>query len=232
MISVINLRMYFPVVTGIRSLFSPSKGKYVKAVDSVSFDIEDDISNICVCLINNNFRRVTILHEGKLAGIITRADLIKAYLHRFKPKDTAEDSAGSNDGLRAKDVMRSGLLTVHKDTSIYEAMEIVATKNVTGLPVVDDSMNLLGIVSEKDMLKLLRESQVEPRTVQEYMTGDVISFNQESSLFDICDCLINNNFRRVPILNRGKLVGIISRTDIILYILKNKSTIFKYRRPS
>jgi CBS domain-containing protein len=132
---------------------------------------------------------------------------------------------GSGDPV-AKDVMKSGLLTVRTSTPIYEAMEILATKNVTGLPVVDDYMNLLGIVSEKDILKLLYDPSAKPGLVKDYMTTDVVGFDRNTSLFEICHCLVNNNFRRVPILDNGKLVGIISRTDIMTYIMKNHSRFF------
>jgi CBS domain-containing protein len=210
------------------SEFLPGAVQEYMTKNPVSFDLEDSVSDICDCLINNNFRRVTILHQGKLAGIVTRADLIKANIHKFKPQSSCDENPSiSNKQPCAKDVMKTGLLTVGKDTPIYEAIEILATKNVTGLPVVDDSMNLLGIVSEKDLIKFLYEPITKPTNIEDFMTEDVITFNQDDSLFDICDCLINNNFRRVPILNQGRLVGIISRADIIVYILKNKSAVFK-----
>ena len=79
----------------------------------------------------------------------------------------------------AKDVMKSGLLTVRTSTLVYEAMEILATKNVTGLPVVDEYMNMLGIISEKDMLKLLYDPNAKPGLVEEYMTAGVIGFEQK-----------------------------------------------------
>jgi CBS domain-containing protein len=105
-------------------------------------------------------------------------------------------------------------------------MEIIATGNITGLPVVDDSAKLLGIVSEKDLLKLLYDPNAKPGLVKDYMTRDVVSFDWDDSLFEVCHCLINNNFRRVPILDKGKLTGIISRRDIIIYILENRSHFF------
>ena len=109
-------------------------------------------------------------------------------------------------------------------------MEMLATMNVTGLPVVDDNMNLVGVITEKDMLRLLKDPNSKSGNTEEFMTEEVVSFNHDDSLFDICECLINNHFRRVPILNRGKVVGIVSRADIIVYILKNKSVIFGRRR--
>jgi len=90
-------------------------------------------------------------------------------------------------------------------------------------------MNLVGIVSEKDMLKLLFDPGAKPGKIEDFMTKEVVSFNHDDSLFDVCNCLMNNYFRRVPILHHGKLAGVISRADLIIYILKNKSVIFKDR---
>ncbi len=198
--------------------------------DVISFDKEDSLDNISECLMKNHFRRVPILHQGKLTGIISRADLINVYKHKFRPQGLAEKSTKHKDRPLAKDIMKCGLLTIKRQTPIYEAMETIATRNITGLPVVDDYMNLVGIISEKDMLKLLYDPKAKLGKVEDFMTEDVVSFNRDDSLFDICDCLINNNFRRVPILNQGRLVGIISRVDLILYILKNKSTVLKHNR--
>ena len=78
---------------------------------------------------------------------------------------------------------------------------------------------MVGIITEKDSLKLLSEDADESATVEEYMTRDVVSFDVEDGLIPVCEGLINNNFRRVPILSNGRLVGIISRKDVIQYIL-------------
>jgi CBS domain-containing protein len=195
----------------------------------VSFEPEDSLSDICECFVQNAFRRVTILEAGRLVGVVTRADMIRANKYKFRREGSAADFSGRENFL-ARDVMRYGLFTVRPETTIYEAMDILASKNITGLPVVDDCMNLVGIVSEKDILGLLYGVETRPQTVGEIMTEEVVSFNHNDSLFDVCDCLINNDFRRVPILDRGKLVGIITRTDIIEYILRNQAGVFKQRR--
>ncbi len=121
--------------------------------------------------------------------------------------------------------MKYDLLTVSWQTTLYEAAEILFSKRLTDLPVVNDSMHLQGIVSEKDILRTLYESNFPGRRVHDIMTDNVVSFSHTDSLYDICDCLIHNDFRRVPILKNGRLVGIVSRADIMMYILKNKSTV-------
>lgn len=196
----------------------------------VSFDEEDCIHDVCHSLMTHNFRRVPILRRGNIVGIISRADLIKANQGKFKPESISEETARNKDIPKARDVMKCGLVTITKRVPIYDAMEILATRDITGLPVVDNYMNLVGIISEKDMLKLLYDSTAEPGNVEDFMTKEVVSFNHDDNLFDICRCLMNNNFRRVPILDQDRLVGIISATDIILYILRKKSALIEYKR--
>jgi CBS domain-containing protein len=191
-----------------------------------TFDEETDLSVICRCLMENNFRRVPILRKGKLAAIITRADLIMANKDKFRPETMQEDSPVKEKCVVAEDVMKSVLYIVRRTTSIYEAINILASRNLTALPVVDEFMVLLGIISEKDMLELLYDPQAQPGLVQEYMTEEVIGFAPGTPLNEICDCLVKNSFRRVPILDRGKLVGVISRSDIMAYIMKNRMRVF------
>ena len=131
--------------------------------------------------------------------------------------------------LEAKTVMKTNLITAKKDTPIYEAIDLLSKNNISGLPVVNDDMTLAGIVSEKDVLSLLDELdnllmiddlKDSTATVDDFMTKNVVSFDADDDLFDVCDCLIENNFRRVPVTSKDKLVGIITRGDIVAYILK------------
>ncbi len=198
--------------------------------DIITFDEDDDLADICECLANSDFRRVPILHQGSLTAIISRSDIIRTCNSIFRAQNMAERAARREIGPLACDVMKRSMLTVKRQTDIYETMEILATMDVTGLPVVDDHMNLVGMVTEKDMLRLLRDPNPQPGNTESFMTEDVPSLNHDDSLFDVCDCLINNHFRRVPILNQGRVIGIVSRADLMVYILKNKSVIFGRRR--
>ena len=126
--------------------------------------------------------------------------------------------------LKAKDIMQSSLITVKQDTPVIEAINILGQNKITGLPVVDDDMNLVGLVSEKDVLgiayRLLADivgSTMDTQNVGDIMTKDVISFCIDDNLADICQCFINKPFRRVPVIDNGKIVGIISRKDIIAH---------------
>lgn len=123
--------------------------------------------------------------------------------------------------LRAKDVMTAQVLTISKDAPILEGLECLAKNNITGIPVVQDDMTLAGILTDKDVLKLFC-SPDDDKKVCDFMTQPAIYFEQNESLLDVCDCLMNHWFRRVPVTSGGKVVGIISRHDIIKHILELK----------
>lgn len=121
-----------------------------------------------------------------------------------------------------KRAMKTNVITVKKDTPVYDAITLFLNNNITGLPIVDNDGNLVGIVTEKDVLKLLYAEVKEDTKVEQFMTKDVVAFNENDNLTDVAECFIRNHFRRVPILKNGKIVGILSKKDIIAYIMKIK----------
>jgi CBS domain-containing protein len=124
---------------------------------------------------------------------------------------------------RVKDIMIRDVIAVKTDTPIFEAMELVAKYDISGLPVVDDDMNLIGVLSEKDMINLLYDFEdQQEKTVNDFMTQPALFFDENESLLDVCDFLKKNVFRRVPITSKGKVVGIISIRDVIEFILQLK----------
>jgi acetoin utilization protein AcuB len=118
--------------------------------------------------------------------------------------------------------MSTDVVTVSPDTTILGAAKVLVKQNITGLPVVDKENRLLGIVSEKDLLTLIYSlttksyaSNDSPKTVEEVMAKDVVTFDKDDPVNDVIGCLMDSNFRRVPILSGDKLVGIVSRKDLL-----------------
>jgi len=124
--------------------------------------------------------------------------------------------------LKAKEIMSTSVISAKRTTEIYDVIKLLIENNITGVPVVNDNMTLVGIITEKDVLELLYNFEDKAQAVENYMAKDVISFDHEDDLVKICDSFLANNFRRVPILAEGKVVGIISRKDIIGYISKRR----------
>jgi CBS domain-containing protein len=118
--------------------------------------------------------------------------------------------------------MAKKVTTVRKDTPVLEAARILVDQKITGMPVVDAENNLVGILSEFDVLRLLvEEGACKDLTVEAFMSRNVMSFDDSASAVDICDFFLNNvGKRRVPITHDGKLVGLVSRADILKLIVK------------
>jgi len=123
----------------------------------------------------------------------------------------------------AEEIMTKDVISVTKETPIREAMELMLKHRISGLPVVDNDMNLVGVISEKDVVSLLYDIEtLDSQKVRNFMTERAIYFDIDDNLVDICDFFSKNLFRRVPITSGGKLVGIISVPDIIDYTLRIK----------
>jgi len=126
---------------------------------------------------------------------------------------------------RTCDIMKSRVVTVEKGTRITEAIEMLVKHNFTGLPVVDKRNQVVGIVSEKDVLSLairtqerLYDPEQEDMRVEDFMTKDVVTIEATESLAALCSCLLKNKFRRVPVVLNNELVGIVTRRDVISHI--------------
>ena len=126
--------------------------------------------------------------------------------------------------LKAKEIMTTDVVSVKRETPIYEAMELLINNEITGMPVVDDEMTLVGVITEKDCLRLFYADEDEKdKTVRHFMTQPAVHYNENDSLQSVCDFMMINYFRRVPVTTKkGKVVGILSRPDVIKHILQQR----------
>ena len=121
--------------------------------------------------------------------------------------------------LQAKDIMTKQVTCIRKDTPVLEAIELMVNNHITGLPVVGDDMTLIGMLSEQDVMRLFHTYNDEKdRPVDDFMTQPAIAFEEDEPLLDVCYWLRDNSVRIVPITSNGKVVGIVSRADIVKYI--------------
>ena len=124
--------------------------------------------------------------------------------------------------LKIKDIMTKDVISVKRQTPIYEAVEILLKNEITGMPVIEDNMTLSGIITEKDCIRLFYADKDEKnKTVEYFMTRPAVYYKEDDSLQTICDFMMINYFRRVPVISKeGKVVGIVSRPDVLNHILK------------
>jgi len=111
----------------------------------------------------------------------------------------------------AADIMTAEVVTVTPSTSVQDLAKLLTQKRISGVPVVDYRGTLLGIVSEADILSRKRGEE----TVEAIMTRDVVAVAEDESVREVACILSVKRINRVPVLRHGKLVGIVSRTDIV-----------------
>jgi len=140
--------------------------------------------------------------------------------------------------MQASDVMVRDVVTVHADTEVADAVKLLAEHDISALPVVDDGGRLIGIISEADLLHRaeigtekhrawLLESLTAASTlaeefakshgkkVGEVMTEGVVTASEDTPLAEIASLFERKRIKRVPIVREGKVVGIVSRTNLV-----------------
>lgn len=112
----------------------------------------------------------------------------------------------------ARDIMTRTVLTIQPEATAQEVAQLLAEYRISGVPVVDARDNIIGIVTEADIIsKVTREGL----TVADLMSREVITVDEEMSASDIAALLTERRIKRVPVVREGKLSGIVSRGDIV-----------------
>ncbi len=107
------------------------------------------------------------------------------------------------------DIMTPNVLTVSVDMTTENAARMLFARGVSGMPVVDDSGLLVGVVTEYDIIA--RSGQ----TVGDIMTRDVVTVTEDSDAETVAAILTTRKVRRLPVVRDGRVIGIISRADLV-----------------
>ena len=111
--------------------------------------------------------------------------------------------------MRAHDIMTHEVITIGPDASIHDAARLLSEYNISGVPVVDDAGRMIGIITEADLLGK------EGKTVADIMTPRVTTAEEETPVETVAQILTSNRFKRLPVVRGERLVGIVSRADIV-----------------
>lgn len=140
--------------------------------------------------------------------------------------------------MRAKDVMTTNVITVLEDTPIDDIVRTLLKWRISGVPVVNENDELVGIVSEGDLIRrsgaeefgdgswwlagLLAAEPQEPaytktagQFAKDVMTASVVTVSEDDRLSRIAEMLEQHGIKRVPVVNKGKLVGLVSRANLL-----------------
>jgi CBS domain-containing protein len=140
--------------------------------------------------------------------------------------------------LFAKDIMTTNVVTVGPNSPIGEIAKLLISHHISGVPVVDADDNVVGIVTEGDLVTNFGKDRKTRRpwwldlivnhgksisqninptdlTANDVMSRDVISADYFATITSVAEVLEKNRIKRVPVINNGRLIGIISRANII-----------------
>ncbi|MHC4500124.1 MAG: CBS domain-containing protein [Planctomycetota bacterium] len=118
--------------------------------------------------------------------------------------------------LKAKDIMTRPAVTVRKGAPVEEVIELLLANEIAGCPVVDEDMTLVGVITEKDLLAVFSGPEAgKQKRAEDFMTRPAVNLDEEDSLEEICKRLAKVTFRRLPVTREGKVVGIVSRPDVL-----------------
>ena len=114
-----------------------------------------------------------------------------------------------------KDVMNTRVVVVEPEISLKEAAKTMCDKHIGSLIVIDNE-RIVGILTQTDILKAVAlEKDLEATLVEEVMNKKVMTIDYEKSVEDAVDVMIEGKIKRLPVTKDGKLVGIITASDII-----------------
>ena len=120
--------------------------------------------------------------------------------------------------IPVKEVMSRNVITFREDTPIEEIAQTLSSKHITGAPVVTSDGHVVGIVSEVDVFT--KKGGV----ARDIMSPHVITVTEDTGIDEAARLLAGERIRRVPVIKGGKIVGLLSRSDVLDFFAKTRWT--------
>ena len=151
--------------------------------------------------------------------------------------------------LKVKDIMTAPPLTVSAEAEIVEAIEILLKNDFNGLPVVDAGGKLVGILCQSDLIAQQKKlptpslftlldgfiplnsmkhlekemKKIAALTVRDAMTADPVTVGPDTTIEEAATLMVDQSYHSLPVLDQGKLVGIVGKKDILRTLVSNRS---------
>ena len=189
--------------------------------DVISIPPTKTIKEAAEMMIEHGFRRLPVTHPGsdKLLGIVTAMDILDflgggSKFDIIEKKHNDNFLSAINDSV--KEIMTREAVSITPKYSIRESVDLMLEKGIGSLPIVDKEDKLVGIVTERDFALALAGS-LTTETVGDIMIKDVITTTPGTPIESCSKIMVRNNLRRIPVVEEGKLIGIVTSTDILRF---------------
>ena len=127
--------------------------------------------------------------------------------------------------LTARDIMTENVVTIPPSCSVGHAIELLIQEQISGLPVVDANDQLVGIVTEFALLATAYDDSITTESVDQHMTTDVLTVDVDDAVRKVADLFIVHRVRRVPVMEKGRIAGLISRRDVLKAVYEGSSNL-------
>ena len=133
-----------------------------------------------------------------------------------------------NKNILVRDIMKRNLVVFSPNDSIFEVMKKFVKHKISGGPVLNKNGKIVGVISEADCMKEISDSRyfnmpILDKRVKNFMQKNVDTINSSTSIFDAASRFYNSSRRRFPVIENQKLVGEISRKDIVIAAINMQS---------
>ena len=129
----------------------------------------------------------------------------------------------NNESILISQLLTRDVISISENKTIYKAIKLLGKNNIGALPVLNNNMQLCGIISERDIIKNISNNtslDFKKSFVNSIMTSVVITINRNIKSEDIMDIMSKNKIRHIPIVENKLLIGIVSIGDVLKRLLE------------
>ncbi len=119
---------------------------------------------------------------------------------------------------KVRDIMTKHVISVDPDDRVEDVIGVMLRYHVSGVPVIDMADSLLGVITEFDLLEVVEDPTTDRNKVYHYMTRDVDTIDADMTILEVARAFRARPIRRFPVISDGKVVGIVSRREVIRHV--------------
>ena len=199
----------------------PASRLHVSSVmvkDIISVPKSLRLAEVANIMLENGIGSVPIMEEGKMVGIVSKADFVTLAID------------GEYDKICTKEKMTKGIISISPSERLVHARRVSIDSNVGRLPVIDVE-ELVGMITSKDLMRAFidfrknvpekyQKSQIKEVLVEDIMSTNPLVVTKEDSISDVAKIMIETGYNGLPVVEEDNVVGIITQTDILRLISK------------
>lgn len=133
----------------------------------------------------------------------------------------------TNHAILARDMMTSNLVTLSPSLEVFEAIDVLLRKRISGAPVVDSDGTFIGVFSESSCMRVIINAAYEnlpDAGLLPFVDANPPTIDPETDMLTICQTFLDQGTRRLPVVKHGRLVGQISRRDVMRKVIELSKT--------